>query len=681
MEKVTMKVRTHPAIGLAFSIAIVNPCFAASYYIPAQCPTGTKRVELQSVEVPKEFLPLHDSDQGTTPTCGFHAPMVAVNAIHRLAHPESQYDLSTLDAVLTHGECDAGNENNLFKAKNVVPTLLNIRESGQIALDRSREGTTLKEAWNANHCLVHFKDRCVPGKCDRLDHSSCFEEFCANTPDLEKFYTHSENFSEIYRKLDSEVPIGTLSEKLREEKVKVSFDIVPQDVFADVSDLKKAVLQAFSQSDPKLPLVLSTCYRDQPQSKNCEGQLHAVALKKIAEVACKDLESGQVKAKFFEAAFVNSWGGAGEGPFYLDAILKGMQKYRRGFTELKPCGANLKNPCSMSPLLPHPRAQLFCHYAEAGKVQYLSELNGDPNENCFQFQSEFGTPLHQALATGRLNTVEALLNHPQIDVNSGALQLSVHSNWPRIVERIVSHPNFKFEKSLQEALFIAIEEAHHESLAALLAHPDADPNDFDGDDTTLLQYAVARQDDKSVKILLGHPRIKVNQLNPDGTTPLIDAIQYGNDTAAHKILKHPKIDVNIRGSKGSTPLGLVVEVGNLDLSRAIIRAGADLNQPNSKGFGPLHLAIIRGHRELVELLLESGANPNDKAGDDSPLDLVSRLPSRALRNEITRLIQGKLSGHEEAARGRKRKGLMDSSDKRVPEKEKRDLKTKKSKIR
>jgi ankyrin repeat protein len=60
---------------------------------------------------------------------------------------------------------------------------------------------------------------------------------------------------------------------------------------------------------------------------------------------------------------------------------------------------------------------------------------------------------------------------------------------------------------------------------------------------------------------------------------------------------------------GMTALLYAAREGHLEAARALVEAGADLNQVNGDKFTPLVMAITNGHFELAQYLLDRGADP------------------------------------------------------------------------
>jgi ankyrin repeat protein len=61
---------------------------------------------------------------------------------------------------------------------------------------------------------------------------------------------------------------------------------------------------------------------------------------------------------------------------------------------------------------------------------------------------------------------------------------------------------------------------------------------------------------------------------------------------------------------GMTALLLAAREGHLQSARALVEAGADVNEVNGDKISPLVMAILNGHYELGKYLLDRGADPN-----------------------------------------------------------------------
>lgn len=72
--------------------------------------------------------------------------------------------------------------------------------------------------------------------------------------------------------------------------------------------------------------------------------------------------------------------------------------------------------------------------------------------------------------------------------------------------------------------------------------------------------------------------------------------------------RNPNVHPNIKNENGQTPLYWACERKNIEIIRAVIERGADLNAAEQNGFTPLHLATFLGNVDVVKVLLEYGAS-------------------------------------------------------------------------
>jgi hypothetical protein len=90
---------------------------------------------------------------------------------------------------------------------------------------------------------------------------------------------------------------------------------------------------------------------------------------------------------------------------------------------------------------------------------------------------------------------------------------------------------------------------------------------------------------------------------------LWNAIDSGNVEELENVLGSQPV-INSRDAHGVTPLMRAACYNRLEVVRALINNGADVNAVRSDGFTPLLLAIFYGHAAVVRLLCESGADVN-----------------------------------------------------------------------
>ncbi|GIY26852.1 BCL-6 corepressor [Caerostris extrusa] len=94
-----------------------------------------------------------------------------------------------------------------------------------------------------------------------------------------------------------------------------------------------------------------------------------------------------------------------------------------------------------------------------------------------------------------------------------------------------------------------------------------------------------------------------------GETQLHRAARLGYPQAVAYCLKSKCVSVNVRDNAGYTPLHECCSRGHLDIARALLQYGADVNASAAGGIRPLHDAVENDHVEIVRLLLSYGADP------------------------------------------------------------------------
>ncbi|KAK3514383.1 hypothetical protein QTP70_017590, partial [Hemibagrus guttatus] len=139
---------------------------------------------------------------------------------------------------------------------------------------------------------------------------------------------------------------------------------------------------------------------------------------------------------------------------------------------------------------------------------------------------------------------------------------------------------------------------------ALLQHV---VNMADGNGNTALHYSVSHSNFHIVKKLLDADVCNVNQQNKAGYTPImlaaLAAVEAPKDMRVVEEL-FSKGDVNAKASQaGQTGLMLAVSHGRMDMVKALLACGADVNIQDDEGSTALMCASEHGHVEIVKLLL------------------------------------------------------------------------------
>jgi ankyrin repeat protein len=137
----------------------------------------------------------------------------------------------------------------------------------------------------------------------------------------------------------------------------------------------------------------------------------------------------------------------------------------------------------------------------------------------------------------------------------------------------------------------------------------------------MLHRAEVAGDLKTVESLLS-AGLDANVTDHNGQTPLSVAMISGEPRLIDLLLLwHADPNAPLRGAsrQSQTPLQYAVEHQNLHAARALIDAGAHLNDLGGAGRAPLHYAVM--HLDMMHLLLEKGANVNIRDSEGaSPLD-------------------------------------------------------------
>ncbi|XP_028980395.2 KN motif and ankyrin repeat domain-containing protein 1a isoform X2 [Esox lucius] len=147
-------------------------------------------------------------------------------------------------------------------------------------------------------------------------------------------------------------------------------------------------------------------------------------------------------------------------------------------------------------------------------------------------------------------------------------------------------------------------------------------NMADGNGNTALHYSVSHSNFHIVKTLLDADVCNVNQQNKAGYTPImlaaLAAVEDPEDMAIVEEL-FSKGDVNAKASQaGQTGLMLAVSHGRMDMVRALLAQGAEVNVQDDEGSTALMCASEHGHAEIVKLLLaQPGCDATLSDSDES----------------------------------------------------------------
>ena len=158
-----------------------------------------------------------------------------------------------------------------------------------------------------------------------------------------------------------------------------------------------------------------------------------------------------------------------------------------------------------------------------------------------------------------------------------------------------------------------------------------DPRLFD------LRDAAAAGDVAKVRRLL-KLGLDPSAVPPDGEDTAVLAAVYARKPEVVRVLARAGADLN--DGWPYKPLGLAAEWGHLELVRALIEGGADVNLPDDSGNAPLDEAVHKKHVAVIEELLRAGADPNFVSDENRRRGNVhSPLQHAAYDGELLAVLQ------------------------------------------
>jgi ankyrin repeat protein len=161
--------------------------------------------------------------------------------------------------------------------------------------------------------------------------------------------------------------------------------------------------------------------------------------------------------------------------------------------------------------------------------------------------------------------------------------------------------------ALDAQLALAVRTGNQAAASKLLA-AGADPDRPLPDGSTLLAWAVEKQDAQMVKLLLER-RANANGGTDPATAPLIIACQYGDPTIVGLLLS-ARANVNVSRPDGIEPLALCSGSAPAQIVGRLIGAGAEVEKADGQGQTPLMWAAAKGRVENIRLLVQNGAQVN-----------------------------------------------------------------------
>ena len=123
-------------------------------------------------------------------------------------------------------------------------------------------------------------------------------------------------------------------------------------------------------------------------------------------------------------------------------------------------------------------------------------------------------------------------------------------------------------------------------------------------------WTTSEPDELAMRPIVSDELVDANAHGPRGTTPLIEAARRGQLDVTEALLR-AGADVDAIDSSGMTALEMASRTwgGDTAIVRRLLDAGADRDVTDNTGFTPLMQAAIGIDTAMFQLLLDEGANP------------------------------------------------------------------------
>src|SRR6266851_3243338 len=122
---------------------------------------------------------------------------------------------------------------------------------------------------------------------------------------------------------------------------------------------------------------------------------------------------------------------------------------------------------------------------------------------------------------------------------------------------------------------------------------------------------------EQVKNLIGQDRALVDTYSPDGFTPVALAAYLGQKSVTEYLIENgANVNAIAKNATGFTAQTGAVANNHVEISKILVKRGANVNHRYEGGVSPLMEACLNGSLELVNFLLENGADPTAKTKDE-----------------------------------------------------------------
>ncbi|RDD43953.1 Transient receptor potential cation channel subfamily A member 1 [Trichoplax sp. H2] len=225
------------------------------------------------------------------------------------------------------------------------------------------------------------------------------------------------------------------------------------------------------------------------------------------------------------------------------------------------------------------------------------------------------TRLMCAAAKGHIAVIDYLFRHnasiSSVDeVHRNCLHLAVQNGHVQLIQHLIRAHGIQFLNSTNDfektPLHYAVESGSHQIVEILVSNG-AIVDSHDDDDNIPLHLACKKGDLLIAQYLCESCLSSVNCLGEKSRTPLHFAVISDSVEVTKMLIKYGA-DIEKRDGSYMTPLEYAASKGFEQVGKLLLRNGADVNRINSYEETPLHLAASHGSSAVVKLLFESGSD-------------------------------------------------------------------------
>ncbi|XP_032230305.2 transient receptor potential cation channel subfamily A member 1 [Nematostella vectensis] len=273
------------------------------------------------------------------------------------------------------------------------------------------------------------------------------------------------------------------------------------------------------------------------------------------------------------------------------------------------------------------KTPLHCaaHAQNVEAVELLLERRA--NVNVLDDREE--TPLHAAVRTGKIAVINALLNHPKINVNlSGPdtrttpLHLIAQLDHPTnlaICNSLLSNNADLLSRDSQNMLAISYsaKKGQHDMMNCFFKYAKEQDRplpyllyDVDSSSSSLLHLAVTSSNSQAVAVCLKHGADVHAQRSSDETTAVHIACSRGPYEVVKQILESVsyKFDYALTDHQGLTCLHRAAKFNHSRIVNLLLDQNVEVNPLDDTGKTPLMCAVFRGCEKAASVLIRRNAS-------------------------------------------------------------------------